>query len=283
MQASIINTGLYPLDNLASARARRWINGVRADLERDGSCLFADFVDPDALALMVRQAQTVIHLAYPGPTEVSPYFFNYRLGEGEDLPDTHPLRHKGKRNLSQVAADLIPETFLLNQLYRSQLMLDFLQAITGQTIYRNQDPYQSLNISVMDEGGCQQWHFDSGNLVTTLLLQEPEAGGIFEYAPSIRSEENENFDAVHSVIDGHSERVRQNFLKAGTLSLFRGHYSLHRVTPVEGKRQRIQAILGYSSQPNLLGSRESSILHYGPRVAKIEASTPRYPGKVAYG
>ena len=36
---------------------------------------------------------------------------------------------------------------------------------------RNLDPYQSLNISVMDEGGCQQWHFDGGNMVTTLLLQ----------------------------------------------------------------------------------------------------------------
>ena len=156
-------------------------------------------------------------------------------------------------------------------------MLDFLAAVTGQPIYRNQDPYQSLNISVMNAGGCQQWHFDSGNLVTTLLLQEPEAGGIFEYAPAIRSEEDENFDAVQSVLDSNSDRVRQNRLEAGTLSLFRGHYSLHRVTPVEGKRQRIQAILGYSTKPNLYGNRESSILHYGPRVAEIEAATPRYP------
>jgi hypothetical protein len=226
---------------------------------------------------MASQAQSISHLAYPGPTEVSPYFFNYRLGEGEELPSTHPLRRKGKRNLAQVAADLIPPDFLLSQLYHSKLMLDFLAAVSGQTIYRNQDPYQSLNISVMDQGGCQQWHFDGGHMVTTLLLQEPKAGGVFEYAPAIRSETDENFAAVQAVLDGNNERVHSNRLQAGTLSLFRGHYSLHRVTPVTGKRQRIQAILGYTTKPNLFGSKESSILHYGPRVAEIEAGNPHYP------
>jgi hypothetical protein len=156
-------------------------------------------------------------------------------------------------------------------------MLDFLSAVTERSIYRNQDPYQSLNISVMNRGGCQQWHFDSGDMVITLLLQEPEGGGIFEYAPAIRTESDENFDAVQRVLDGCSEQVIQNRLQAGTLSLFRGHYSLHRVTAVEGERRRLQAILGYSTKPDLLGSKASSILHYGPRVAEIENSNPLYP------
>lgn len=278
MLPAIINTALYPIDDLDSAAARDWIAAIRAGLEQDGSCLLTDFIAPETLARIAQQVQGITHLAYPGPTEVSPYFFNYQLGKGEDLPDSHPLNHRGRRNLAQVAADLIPEDYLLSQLYRSQAMLDFLGAVTGDSMYRNQDPYQSLNISVMNEGGCQQWHFDSGDMVTTLLLQAPEAGGIFEYAPAIRSDENENFDSVQAVLEGCGERVRQNRLKAGTLSLFRGHYSLHRVTPVEGKRQRIQAILGYSRQPNLYGNKESSILHYGPRVAEIEAIAPRYPG-----
>lgn len=69
---------------------------------------------------MARQAHSIAHLAYPGPTEVSPYFFNYRLGHAENMPDTHPLRFKGKRNLSQVTADLIPPEFLPSQLYQSE-------------------------------------------------------------------------------------------------------------------------------------------------------------------
>ncbi len=114
-------------------------------------------------------------------------------------------------------------------------------------------------------------------MVTTLLLQEPGGGGVFEYAPAIRSESDENFVEVQAVLDGRSDRVLRNHLRAGSLSLFRGHYYLHRVTSVEGKRQRLQAILCYSTRPDMIGNRESSILHYGPRVAEIEATTPRYP------
>ena len=114
-------------------------------------------------------------------------------------------------------------------------------------------------------------------MVTTLLLQQPEDGGIFEYVPAIRSDDDENFEVVQSVLDGKHEQVRQIRLRAGTLSLFRGHYSLHRVTEVKGSRRRIQAILGYSTQRNWVGSKESSILHYGPRVAEIESRNPLYP------
>ena len=277
MPTCIIDTDLYPLEQLSSAAAQSWLSEIKAGLKQKGSCTLANFITREALDIMTQQANSIAHLAYPGPTEVSPYFFNYQLGEDQDLPATHPLRHKGKRNLAQVAADLIPPGFLLSQLYHSDLMLAFLSAVTDRPIYRNQDPYQSLNISVMNQGGCQQWHFDSGDMVITLLLQEPEGGGIFEYAPAIRSETDENFGAVQKVLDSRSELVIQNRLQAGTLSLFRGHYSLHRVTPVEGERQRLQAILGYSTKPDLLGSKASSILHYGPRVAEIENRNPLYP------
>ena len=277
MSAQIINTALYPLDHLGSADGQALLNRVRSRLQQNGSCTLPDFVAADVLQKMAEQASSIAHLAYPGPTEVSPYFFNYRLGEGESLAATHPLRRKGKRQLAQVATDLIPADFMLSQLHHSSLMLGFLSAVLEQPVYQSRDPYQSLNISVMEEGGCQQWHFDSGNMVTTLLLQEPEGGGVFEYAPSIRSDDDENFEAVQAVLDGKSDRVIQNPLRAGTLSLFRGHYSMHRVTEVVGKRQRLQAILGYSTNPAMFGKLESSILHYGPRVADIEASDPRYP------
>ena len=277
----IINLEHYPVDRLESTEGQAFLDNVREALQEDGSCTLPDFVAPDVLQDMADQVKTVTHLAYPGPTEVSPYFFNYRLGEGQDLPTDHPVKRKGRRRLAQVAADLIPEEFLLSRLYHSREMLDFLGSVLGVPVYRNLDPYQSLNVSVMDEGGCQQWHFDGGNMVTTLLLQEPEDGGVFEYAPAIRSDDDENFAAVEAVLDGRSDRVRQNRLRAGTLSLFRGHYSLHRVTPVIGKTRRLQAILGYSTQADYYGKLESSVLHYGPRVAEIEARSPRYPAQVA--
>ena len=123
---------------------------------------------------------------------------------------------------------------------------------------------------MLNNGGCKQWHFDSGRMVTTLLLQAPEAGGVFEYVPELRSDENENFEEVRKVLDGDLSRARQIKLEAGTFSLFRGHYSMHHVTEVQGDRTRIQAILGFSTTADLHGNLESSILHYGPRVAELE-------------
>ncbi len=267
---NLIDLDRYPLDDLAGTAGQKLIDQTRAALDQEGSCSMPGFVHQSTVAEMVVEASSLQHLAYPGPTEVTPYFFNYDLGKGADYSDDHPLKRKGKRNLSQVASDLIPDYHKLSRLYHSPVLTDFLAAVLDQTVYRNQDKYQSLNISLMNAGGCQQWHFDSGLMVTTLLLQAPESGGVFEYVPELRSDESENYEQVQQVLDGASDRVKQLKLEAGTLSLFRGHYSMHRVTEVEGSRTRIQAILGFSTTPDLQGNLESSILHYGPRVAHIE-------------
>ena len=169
--SSIVDISRYPIDNLDSSLGRKLVQETKTQLNQDGSCTFDDFLVPDALDKMCAEALTLSDLAYPGPTSVSPYFFNYSLGEDFKHDDTHPTQHKGKRNLKQVAADLIPENHLLRVLYRSSEMTSFLGQVLDQPVYQFKDKYQSLNISVMDSGGCQQWHFDSGQLVTTLLLQ----------------------------------------------------------------------------------------------------------------
>ena len=55
-----------------------------------------------------------------------------------------------------VSRDLIPDSHRLSRLFHSDLMTDFLSRVLGQPVYRNADPYQSLNISIMGAGGCQQ-------------------------------------------------------------------------------------------------------------------------------
>ena len=266
-----IDLDRYTLDNLDSEAGLQLVDDTRASLEQTGCCSLPGFVRAPLISKMAVEASNLEQLAYPGPTEVTPYFFNYNLGEGVEVPEDHPLKRKGKRNLAQVATDLIPEQHMLSRLYYSAVLPDFLSRVLNRPVYRNQDRYQSLNISIMNAGGCQQWHFDSGPMVTTLLLQEPESGGVFEYVPELRSDENENFKQVQSVLDGDLQGSQQIEPKAGTLNLFRGHYSMHRVTEVRGNRTRIQAILGFSTNPDLVGNLDSSILHYGPRVAELEA------------
>jgi hypothetical protein len=267
---NLVDLNRYPINDLNGEAGQKLIGEIQFALSKYGSCTLPGFVPESIIAEMAAEAKTLQHLAYAGPTEVSPYFFNYNLAGGTELTDEHPLKRKGKRNLALIATDLIPQHHWLSKLYYSTVLTDFLTAVLRRPVYRNQDKYQSLNISIMKKEGCQQWHFDSGTMVTTLLLQAPDAGGVFEYVPEMRSDQNENFDEVQKVLDGDLSGAKRNKLEAGTLSLFRGHYSMHRVTEVQGNRLRIQAILGFSTEPDLQGNLDSSILHYGPRVAALE-------------
>jgi hypothetical protein len=53
----------------------------------------------------------------------------------------------------------------------------------------------------------------------------------------------------------------------GTLTLFRGRRSLHRVSPVEGERLRVNAVLAYGDRPGMRLNDLTQRLFYGRRVA----------------
>ena len=70
------------------------------------------------------------------------------------------------------------------------------------------------------------------------MIQKPEKGGIFEYCPNIREPGNEKLEEVKKVLDGDRKRVRQLKLEPGDLQIFKGRFTLHRVTKIEGNRSR---------------------------------------------
>ena len=266
--ADLVDLDRYPITGLDSAKGRVMIRDVRRAMDETCICALPEFLRPEALARMVQEAEALAPLAYRGPTEASPYFFNYATDQLGALPADHPRRRKTPRRLSQIAYDLIPPGAAIHQLYNWEPLAQFLAAAIGvERLYRSADRFQALNISVMEDGGCQQWHFDTNEVNITLLLQAAESGGEFEYVPLIRSQADENFDAVKRVLDGDRSGVVQLAQEPGMLVLFKGHHSLHRVAPMQGKRRRLQTVLAHNTRPGVVGSAESNILHYGPRAA----------------
>ncbi len=262
---NLVDLSRYPLNDPGCAMFGDIVRSARNSLAETGSVSFPGFLTPDAVDLMAAEAEALSPLAYEGPRAATPYFFNYDLARTDD-PD-HPVNRRNRRALSQVAYDLIPPESALYQLYHWDPLPGFLARILEHDrLYRTEDPYQALNISVMREGGCQQWHYDRSSFVTTLLVQEAETGGDFEYVPGLREDTDEHYDAVRAVLDGDRTRVRRLELEPGALNLFKGHYALHRVTETGGARKRLQTIFGYSPEPGVTGSLKSSIMHYGPRV-----------------
>lgn len=271
--ADLIDLDRYPILDPDSPRGAALIAEIRARMAETVLCALPGFLKPEVMPRLVAEAEALVPLAYRGPAEASPYFYNY--GTGLDaLPAGHPRRRKSPRRLSQIASDLVPEGALIRRLYEWPPLATFLaRALNVPALYRCADRFQGLNISVMEEGGCQQWHFDTNESNITLLMQAAEQGGEFEYVPLIRSAEDENYDAVRRVLDGDSNRVVRLAQEPGMLVLFRGHHSIHRVAPCRGKRRRLQSILAFNTRPGVMGSHESNLLHYGPRVALF----PREP------
>ena len=94
-------------------------------------------------------------------------------------------------------------------------------------------------------------------------MQKPEKGGIFEYCPNIREPGNENFKEVKKILDGDRTRVRQLKLDPGDLQIFKGRFTLHRVTKVEGNRSRYLCIPAYVLDPWRVNTPKHSKAIYG--------------------
>ena len=128
-------------------------------------------------------------------------------------------------------------------IYEQDELLKFVSACLGiSPIYRWADPLACHAYNVMRPEGILPWHFDSCEFTLSIMLQKPDEGGIFEYCPFIREPGNENFDEVKKVLEGDRSKVRQLKLEPGDLQIFKGRFTMHRVTKVKGNKPRYLCI-----------------------------------------
>jgi hypothetical protein len=91
---------------------------------------------------------------------------------------------------------------------------------------------------------------------------------LFEYAPNLRTAADENYEGVAAVLEGRSDRVESLALQPGDLQIFKGRYSLHRVSPVKGARPRYVGIYSFAEEPGMVAKPERCLQLYG-RVLPI--------------
>jgi hypothetical protein len=261
---NLIDLERYPIDALDTDTGRRIVTRFADDLGSEGMCRLDGFLRPSAVDALCAEANALASGGSYALKECNAYF----TPRNPDLPDDDARNIMTPRCLGMVAGDLISVESGLQSLYRWEPLRRFLSAVLGKgEVYTLADKYQALNISVMPEGPGHNWHFDDPDFVVTLMLQKPDKGGAFECVPGLRTPDDENYHGVREVLLGARDKVRVVPFQPGTLMIFRGHYSLHRVSPVEGKTPRLVAILSYSTKPNYYGSMVANRLVYGDRVA----------------
>jgi hypothetical protein len=249
--AELVDLGRYPLQRPESHAYRRVVDQARRGLRDRGAAEIEGFVSPTGVGALVRDADELAARAHASGGQGTAYL------EFPDfsLPPDHPRLHFADYAVRAVAYDITPLDSPLRLLYEWDPMKDLIEAVLDRgPVFRYADPFGALNLAVMGNGDQLQWHFDQTDFVVSLAIQSAEGGGDFEVAPRIRSAEDERYDDVAAVLAGDRSRVETLPMRPGTLLVFEGRYSLHRVSPIEGTRWRHVGLLAYDTEPGTMGS-----------------------------
>lgn len=256
----ILDLERYPLHRPGQAAWHELVDRCRSDLERDGMYNLEGLVRPEALANAVAEIRPVMDTLSFTHTRLHNIYFRKEIPE---LPGGHPALQKVQTINHTVCADQIPQSIPL-WIYEWSPFITFLAATMGkEALYPMRDPLARVNIMAYRDGEALNWHFDRSEFTTTLLLQAPERGGDFIYRTGLRSEVEPNYEGVARLLRGEDSEVKTLRLTAGTLNVFRGKNTAHKVSTVQGKLERMIAVFSYFDRPGVMFTREEQQGFYG--------------------
>lgn len=255
-----IDLGKYPIHQLDSSIGLELVVRFRSELKTTGVLTLAGFLKRSVVEECVAQLLPIIDKeSFVHNREHNIYFDDH---SDNVVADASVMARMHTTSLT-VCGDQITSSVLWD-LYQWQPMIDFIAAIVGMDrLYPMDDPLAGLNIKSMRKGDVTNWHFDRSEFTITLLLQQPTSGGVFQVRRNLRSDGDPNYSGVEKLLEGKDREVRSFHLEPGTLTVFQGKHSAHRVSPVSGSRRRIVAVLSYFDSPGVRFSDEDRIQFYG--------------------
>ncbi|MEO7130347.1 MAG: hypothetical protein ABIZ07_03105 [Dermatophilaceae bacterium] len=258
--ADVVDLDRYPIHDLDSERGQALVSACREELAATGVCNLAGFITPEAVAEMVTLAGELRDKAWASDRTHTIYFEPI----DESVPADHPRAHQVRSAKKGIAFDYIPADAPLRRLYASDDLTTFIATVLDKPVlYRSADPLDALQVTTFAPGDELGWHFDRSEFSMTVMYQQADKGGDFEYAPGLRSDDDENYDGVQAVLQGDRSGLKVLPSAPGALAFFRGEYALHQVTPVEGSTPRINSVLTYGERPDMKLNDLTSELFYG--------------------
>ncbi|TPI59655.1 2OG-Fe(II) oxygenase [Mesorhizobium sp. B3-1-3] len=257
---NILDLDRYPLDREGSAEWQRLVDEAKAALAANGMFNLEGFLRPGIAETAVAEIRPVMDTRSHVHKRMHNIYFKPTIPE---LSPDHPALRKVETISHTVCADQIPGSTVLS-IYEYAPLVRFLAATMDKPqLHVMQDPLARANVMGYRAGEALNWHFDRSEFTTTLLLQAPEVGGDFEYRTDLRSDDNPNYDGVAKLLEGRDPEAKILRINAGTLNVFRGKNTAHRVTTVEGNRERMIAVFSYYERPGVMFTDEERIGFYG--------------------
>jgi hypothetical protein len=256
----IINLQQYPITDISTQESLDLIADCRQQLELRGCCLFKNFLTKKTLFLAQQESLSLENEAYYATRKTNVF----KTDDDPTLPPGHPARYFMERTNAFVPQNKFQPQSLFLTLYRAKIFHNFIAACLAiETIYEYNDSLAGLVLNILRQGAQHPWHYDDNDFSIVLMVQAAKEGGIFEYAPNIRTNKSENLESVSQVLHGCCQGVQTSNLEPGDLQIFQGKLSLHRVTKVIGKKQRHTAIFSYTKEQHITRKVKDNELLFG--------------------
>ena len=258
----IVDLDRYPVDRPDSAEYAAAVDAAREGLRSVGCAVIKDFVKPEALARLGQEIWDRKHTTHFSTQVINPYF---HFHHNDEYPDHHPINTFLERSSGFIPGDSWGADTVTRYVFEHPGLARFLaDCLEIPELHPYADPLAGLTSNILDPGQQFTWHFDTNEFAVTVLVEEADEGGLFEYVPNIRTDGDEGFDAIQHVLEGGRDGVHTLDLRPGDMQIFRGRYSLHAVSRVAAdSRPRHAAIFAYTEQPNVIGRLERTEQLFG--------------------
>ena len=269
----VLDLDRYPLHAPGSAAWLALVEECRAALAAEGMFNLEGLMRPAARTQALAEVMPVMESGSFLHSRSHNIYFRRDIAA---LAPGHAALRESVTSNRQICADQIASSVLLD-VYEWAPLAQFLAATLDKpALHMMADRLARVNVMEYRAGETLGWHFDRSEFTTTLLLQSPVEGGAFEYRTALRSAEDPNYAGVAALMGGEDPAVQSLTATAGTLNVFKGKNTAHRVTPVGGPRGRVIAVFSYYERPGVVFSAEEQLGFYG-RTAASDAQPERLP------
>jgi alkylated DNA repair dioxygenase AlkB len=269
--ARFVNLGRYPIEDLDSAEYRALVQRCREQFDDAVSCHLPDFLRMDAIDAALReidQKRNLQHLyiQHRGAYNLEdPRTAKHQTALNPE--DVRSMTHR--RHQRWIGTDDLSEVCPVKAIYDWPNLTQFVRDVLDvPELYTVDDPLMRVLINVHIQGDELGWHVDSHDYAVTILLRGAKQGGLYQYVP-MTGPGDENYEYAAKLFEGDVSRVRTVPMGPGSMVIFRGRNTLHRVTPVvDNSQDRVLALLAYDPVPGR---------NFGPSFRRnlLNRETPR--------
>ncbi len=250
--ADLIDLDTHPIDQPGSTSYNLTVEAARKQLRGNGCAIIKNLVRPAALRALSKEITERKQTTHFSTQTMNPYFHTDRNPE---YPDDHPVNTFLERSSGFIPGDSWQSSCATDVMFRAPQLARFLaDCLEIPELHCYADPLAGLTANILDPGQQFTWHFDTNDFAVTVLVDEADEGGLFEFVPNIRNADDEGFEHIQHVLQGGRDGVVTLDLRPGDLQIFRGRYSLHQVSRVATmSAPRHAAIFAYTEKPGVIG------------------------------